>query len=406
MGDARPLCGAIPRTMMISEQEALETMLSRANTLESEKVSLEASHWRVLAEDVHSDMDMPPFNKSAMDGYALRRADLAQTLRVVEVLQAGEVAQRHIGPGECTKIMTGAMLPEGADCVVMVEVSETVDENFVRFTTDSTPDNFCPMGQDIQRGDVVLKKGTLIRPQDIALLASVGCVQPTVTRQARVGILATGDELVEPDSTPSLSQIRTSNSHQLIAQVASTGAVPIYYGIAKDIEESLDTLLKKALSESDLVLLSGGVSMGEFDLVPDVMKANGLTILFDEIAIQPGKPTTFAVSDTHLCVGLPGNPVATFTQFELLVRPLLHKLMGHDYRPAHLRLPMERSHTRRRAVRETWFPVQITAGGTVLPCEIHGSAHVGALCEAHALATMPPGVLAVDAGELIAVRML
>jgi molybdopterin molybdotransferase len=218
--------------------------------------------------------------------------------------------------------------------------------------------------------------------------------------------MATGDELVEPSVRPDISQIRTSNSNQLMAHVRTAGAVPKYYGIAKDTEESLDAMLKKAISESDIVLLSGGVSMGDFDLVPGALKANGLTLLFDEIAIQPGKPTTFAVSDDIYCVGLPGNPVATFTQFEHLVKPFIYRLMGHEQRQPCLRLPMARARSRKRAVRESWFLVKITGDGTVLPCEFHGSAHLEPLCEADGLATMPAGILSLDEGTLVTVRML
>lgn len=391
---------------MITLKEAYDIMMARARTLESEPVGLDEALNRVLAEDVRSDMDMPPFVKSAMDGYACRREDIAKHLQVVEILKAGEVPQKSIGPGECAKIMTGGMVPEGADCVVIVEQSEELDKNTVRFTTDSTPDNYCPQGEDIRVGEVVLSTGTRLGPQHIAMLASVGCVRPEVARQPRVGIIATGDELVEPKVKPDVSQIRSSNSHQLVAQVRRANAIPKYYGIARDTEESLDATLKKAMGESDIVLLSGGVSMGDFDLVPGIMKANGLTILFDEIAVQPGKPTTFAVSDDIYCVGLPGNPVATFTQFEHLVKPLIYRLMGHDHRPLNLRLPMARTHTRKRAVRESWFLAKITGDGTVLPCEFHGSAHVNALCEADVLATMPAGVASLDAGALVTVRTL
>jgi|TARA_Y100000310_G_scaffold326578_1_gene391627 molybdopterin molybdotransferase len=391
---------------MITQNEAHETMMAEARPLGSEQVGLDQVLNRILADDVRSDMDMPPFIKSAMDGYACRREDLQDHLRVVEALKAGEIPRKSIGQGECAKIMTGGMVPEGADCVIMVEHVEQLDANTVQFTGESTRDNVCLKGEDIQVGDVVLQAGTQLRPQHIAMLASVGCVEPQVAQKPRVAIIATGDELVEPDVRPDLSQIRTSNSHQLVGQVLAADAIPTYYGIAKDTEESLDATLKTAMAQCDVVLLSGGVSMGDFDLVPGIMKANGLKILFDEIAIQPGKPTTFAVSDDTYCIGLPGNPVATFTQFELLVKPFLYRLMGHDFRPANLRLPMARAHSRQRAARESWFPAKITADGSVLPCEFHGSAHVESLCEADCLGTMSAGVASLDEGALVTVRIL
>lgn len=391
---------------MITQNQAYKIMMAQTRLLGSEQVGLDAALNRVLAEDVCSDMDMPPFVKAAMDGYACRREDLANDLQIVEILKAGEAPRKSIGPNECAKIMTGGMVPEGADCVIIVEKTATLDANTVRFAAESTTDNICLIGEDIQVGDVVLLAGTRLRPQHVAMLASVGCVRPQVARKPRVGIIATGDELVEPDVKPDVSQIRSSNSHQLVAQLLNADAIPTYYGIARDTEESLDVTLKKAMLESDVVLLSGGVSMGDFDLVPGIMKANGLTILFDEIAIQPGKPTTFAVSDDTWCVGLPGNPVAAFTQFELLVKPFLYRLMGHDYCPANLRLPMARTHTRQRFARESWFPARITDAGTVQPCEYHGSAHIESLCEADCLGTMPAGIASLDEGTLVAIRIL
>ena len=392
---------------MITQDEAYKTMMSHARFLGWETVSLEEALGRVLAcEEISSDMDMPPFIKSAMDGYACRREDLANTLQVVGTVNAGVVCEVSVERNQCAKIMTGAMVPEGADCVIMVEQCEELDGDAIRFTGESTRDNLCLRGEDIRKGDVVLRTGTCLRPQHIALLASVGCVRPKVARQPRVGIISTGDELVEPTTKPSVSQIRNSNATQLVSHVQSMSAIPTYYGIAKDSLESIDRSLRKAISENDVVLLSGGVSMGDLDFVPDVMMANGLDILFTEIAVQPGKPTTFAVSDGMYCIGLPGNPLATFNQFELLVKPFLHRLMGHDYGHADLRLPMASMRSRKSAVRENWFPVRIVDDGAVMPCEVHGSAHVAAMCQADGLAKMPAGLASLERGDLVRVRML
>lgn len=391
---------------MITQQEAYELMIKQARKLGSETVGLEEAVNRVLAEDARSDMNMPPYIKSAMDGFACRREDLGQRLEVVEVLKAGQIPVRTIGSGECAKIMTGGMVPEGADCVIMIEKTRPVDTSSIEFIGESTTDNVCLIGEDIREGEVVVTAGTRLKPQHIAMLASVGCVLPNVSRKPRVAIIATGDELVEPGVKPDISQIRSSNSHQLLAQVLGAGAIPRYYGIARDTDESLDATLKLAVSECDVVMLSGGVSMGDFDLVPGIMKANGFNILFDEIAVQPGKPTTFAVSERVWCVGLPGNPVATFSQFELLVKPFLYRLMGHEFKPPMLLLPMAKTHTRERFARESWFPAKITPEGAVLPCEFHGSAHVDSLCEADCLGTMPAGIASLSEGEKVFVRIV
>ena len=391
---------------MITQQEAYDTMMKQVCQPALESISLDQALDRILAKDIHADIDMPPFIKSAMDGYACRRADLDNPLQMIETIKAGQAPVQTIGKNQCSKIMTGGMVPEGADCVITVEETEVLDTDSVCFIADSTRNNVCLKGEDMRVGDVVLTAGTRLRPQHIAMAASVGAVAPTVYCCSRVGIISTGDELVEPEVKPTLSQIRTSNSHQLVAQVLSTHAIPTYYGITRDTETSLDSMLKKAMADNDVILLSGGVSMGEFDLVPGIMKANGFDILFDEIAIQPGKPTTFAVSPNSYCVGLPGNPVATFTQFELLVKPFLYRLMGHDYEPPNIRLPMDSNHTRARARRDGWFPATITREGTVSPCEFHGSAHVDSLCEADCLVTMPAGVKSLDAGCMVSIHLI
>ncbi|MHC4073536.1 MAG: molybdopterin molybdotransferase MoeA, partial [Planctomycetota bacterium] len=183
---------------MLPFEKALDTVLKSARPLGAERVGLAEAANRVLAEDVKSDMDIPPFNKSAMDGYACRRADLADELRLIETIPAGYTPAKSVGPGQCAKIMTGGVVPEGADCVVMKEYIETPAENTVRFVGEGTKDNVCQKGEDIKAGDVVLCKGTVLKPHHIAVLASVGSAGPMVAKMPRVGIIATGNELVDP----------------------------------------------------------------------------------------------------------------------------------------------------------------------------------------------------------------
>lgn len=391
---------------MIPFEKAYEIVMAQARTLDSEEVSLHEALHRILASDVLSDIDMPPFDKSAMDGYACRRADLQYELAVIETIQAGTPPTKAIRERQCAKIMTGAMLPEGADCVIMVEFTEETRDGIVRFTGPSTLDHICRKSEDIRVGELVLRKGSRIGPQHIAVLATVGCMRPRVYRKARVGIIATGDELVEPNERPGPSQIRTSNSYQLYAQVLTAGAVPTYYGIARDTEAQIDGALKRAIGQNDVVLVSGGVSKGDYDLVPGVMQRNGIEILFDSIAMKPGKPTTFGVSPEIYCFGLPGNPVSTFVQFEILVKPFLYKLMGHDFRVPYSVLPLSARVVPRRTERETWLPVKVTADGRAQPGEYHGSAHINALCQADGLIVIPIGSGALEEGTLVRVRPL
>jgi len=389
---------------MLPLEEALAILLEGVEALPAEQVPLRDALGRALAQDVVSDIDMPPFNKAAMDGYACRRADLGGELSVVETIQAGTPPTREVGPGECARIMTGAAVPAGADCVAMVEQTEEPAPGRMCFTGEGTADNICPRGEDMRVGDAVLRRGMVVGPQEVAMLASVGCVRVPVTRRARVGILSTGDELVEPEERPAPGQIRTSNSAQLCAQALRAGAQPTYYGIARDTEADLGRRLGQALAENDVVLVSGGVSMGDFDLVPGIMRAHGLDIRFDAVAMKPGKPTTFGRKPGKYCLGLPGNPVSSFVQFELLARPLLAKLAGAAWRPLEVTLPLRREVTRRGLDRALWLPVQLKGDGFVTRT-FHGSAHVGSVCGADGLVCIPIGVDTVAAGTPMRVRL-
>ncbi len=391
---------------MISFDDAYQIVMAHALKLGSETIPLEQSLNRILAEDVVSDIDMPPFNKAAMDGYACRREDLKNDLCVIENIAAGAAPRKPVGPGECSKIMTGAMVPEGADCVIMVEHTEAVGSEIIRFLRDDTAGNICFKGEDIKAGDVVLEKGMHIKPQHIAVLASTGTTHPRVSRLPLVGVLSTGSELVAPSQKPSGPQIRNSNGDQLVAQLAAMGIPSIHYGIADDTEEAIDVLLKKAMAKTDLLLLSGGVSMGDFDLVPGVLKANGIEILFDRVAVQPGKPSTFGISKNFRCFALPGNPVSTFIQFEMLVKPFLFAMMGHDYRPVVVEAKTTEKIARRNTARTAVLPVKFTDPGTIEQVDYHGSAHLNAMCRTDGFVLIPQNQCAIEEGTRTHVRLL
>lgn len=391
---------------MLPFEKALKIVLDSARQLCSERVDIAHAVNRILAEDVTSDTDMPPFNKSAMDGYACRREDLANELTIIETIQAGASPRMAIESNQCAKIMTGAAVPQGADCVIMIEFTENPTPNTVRFAGGQTANNICLKGEDVKAGEVVLQKGSRIRPQHIAVLASVGCTQPVVSKRPRVAVLATGDELVQPASKPGPSQIRNSNSFQLMAQIESMGAVARNYGIAKDTDKAIDKIFKEAVDQSDVVIVSGGVSVGDYDLVPGIFKQNNIDLLFEKIAMKPGKPTVFGVSEKVYCFGVPGNPVSTFVLFELLVKPFLCKLMGHDYAPPAIGIPLGESIRRKKTKRQSWIPVAITDTGTLKPVEYHGSAHINALCIADGVVSIGVGVGEIEKGTIVPVRLI
>ena len=391
---------------LISLQEALNIAFSQAQQLEQETVNYLESSGRVLAEPIYSDVNMPPFNKSAMDGYACKKDDLGKVLDVLEVIPAGKSPSFKIETGQCSKIMTGAEVPEGADTVFMVEQSEDVAPNKVRFTGTKTRSNICVVGEDVKHGDLVLKAGTMIRPQHIAMLASVGCTNPRVYRTPKVGILSTGSELVEPDTIPRASQIRNSNGHQMTAQARQCGCIANYYGIVKDDEETTFQAIKKATAENDVTLISGGVSVGDFDFVPIVIQQLGFNTLFSKLTVKPGKHTTFALKDNKYIIGLPGNPVSSFIQFEIFVKPFLFRLMNYKMPVPTMPLPLADNFKRKKTDREEFVPVAINSNNEVEQIEYHGSAHIHAYHEAFGYMNIPIGISKISKGETVYVRPL
>jgi len=221
----------------------------------------------------------------------------------------------------------------------------------------------------------------------------------------KVAVVAGGDELVEPAARPGPSQIRNSNTAQLLAQLREMGIVAGDCGIMRDVAGEIDRVLRATLAENDVVLISGGVSVGDFDLVPGVLKQNHVRLLFEKIAVQPGKPTVFGLAENAWCFGLPGNPVSTFVIFELLVKPLLYRVMGQDYAPACIRMRLGAPVDRKNTDRQSWIPVRITSDDTVAPVAYHGSAHLLALCEADGLIALEIGVASPAQGTPVSVRL-
>lgn len=388
---------------MIRYEEALELVLKNSPAMGHVTVSLPGCMGRVLAEEVFSDLNMPPFNRAAVDGFACRMADLDHEMEVMETVRAGVFPAKKVVAGKCTRIMTGAPVPEGADCVIMVEETETLSPERIRFTGKKTKTNISPFAEDVREGDRVLTAGTMIGPQHIAIMAAAGHVSPRVAIRPKVSVIATGDEIVEPHQKPGISQIRNSNGYQLTAQALRAGADAIYRGIAPDEEVATFQAVLEALDQSDVVLLTGGVSMGTYDFVPKIMEKAGIRILFRTLALQPGKPTIFGIKGDKRIFGLPGNPVSSFTLFEIMVKPMLWKMMGKADPVVGLRLPIGMKYQRNRSDRMQWLPVSIR-DGKAYPLEYHGSAHIFALAQADAIAAIPLGVTHLNEGDMIDAR--
>lgn len=391
---------------MISFEDAFGIVMRSVFETGSETISFVDSSGRILAEEIASDTDMPPFNRSAVDGFACHKEELNNELEIIEVIAAGQVPAKQPGKNQCTKIMTGSIVPDGCDIVIMVEDAMILPSGNIRFTGNNQKINISFRGEDIRSGEIVLSRGKFIKPQDVAVMASVGHTKVLVKMMPEVGIISTGDELVEPSEIPEISRIRNSNAYQLLAQVSRAGGVGKYFGIAPDNQPATQRLIENALNECDIVILTGGVSMGDFDFVPFVLKKTGVNILFEQINVQPGKPTVFGKHSKALVFGLPGNPVSTFIQFETLVRPLINRMMGYHWKPVEHVLPMASRFERKSSARMGWVPVMVTDKMEIKPVEFHGSGHITALPDAYGIMAVKAGIKVVEKGKLVTVRQI
>jgi len=392
---------------MIPQEEAqsiIQSSVFQLNT--NEIVSIFNCLERVLFHDIISDINMPPFNKSAMDGYACKLSDIHEPMQVLEIIAAGSLPTMTIEKGKCSKIMTGAMIPLGADCVIKVEDTIELNQNTIQFTKNTTSTNICFEGEDFKQNTLLIEKGTLLKPQNIPVLATAGYSEVSVFAKTKVAIISTGDELVEPSEKPSLGKIRNSNAYQLYAQCVNAGAAPKYYGIALDNENSLNEIISKAHSECQITILTGGVSMGDFDFVPKILVEQGFDIKFKSIAVQPGRPTLFGVNIDKFCFGLPGNPVSSFVQFELMVKPLIKKLQGEKIDYSENMVNFNGNYKRINCDRKAWIPVFVDNEQNARIINYNGSAHINAYTQANAMMEIKIGVTEIENGEKINVRFI
>jgi molybdopterin molybdotransferase len=393
----------------LTVDEALERILARIAPLEATEVGLLDALGAVLTEEAIADRDVPPFRNSAMDGYAVRGADVARAgvrLRVVGSVGAGSLPERAVGSGEAMRIMTGAPMPDDADTVVRVE--DTDNGTDVVTINAATPQGLAvrQAGEDLKRGDAVLQRGTLLRHADIGVLASIGHAKVKVVRRPNVAVLSTGDELVDIDEQPGPGQIRDANRYSLAAAVRATGCAAFELGIARDSADDLRHALGNA-AFGDLVVTSGGVSVGDHDHVKPVVDAMG-QMDFWSIALRPGRPLAFGELRTKRgavpIFGLPGNPVSALLTFELFVRPALLKMAGRSklHRPrieARLLDRIEKPTGLRMFARG----IHDAAAGTVRSTGPQGSGILRSMSLANCLIDLPESVAAAGPGENVSI---
>jgi molybdopterin molybdotransferase len=318
---------------MIEYKEALTLVLSAARALPAETVPLSRALGRTLARDVKAREAIPPFTKATMDGYAVRAADTVPAtgtdveLAVVGDLPAGRLSRRALGPGQAARIMTGAPLPKGADAVVMVEDTEKSDRGVVIRRAVRPGDNIGLAGEDLEKGQTALEKGAVIGPAEIGMLAAAGLARVPVVRPPRIAVIATGDEIVEPGRPLRRGRIRNANGPALTALADRAGAETRYLGIARDRSASLTAKLGRARG-ADILVLSGGVSVGDHDLVKEELERAGVRPVFWRVRIKPGKPVFFGRRGRQLVFGLPGNPTSAMVTFLLFVAPAVERMLG------------------------------------------------------------------------------
>lgn len=371
-----------------------------------EEIELKDGLHRILQENISADMDMPPFHKSAMDGYACHKEDLGNQLEILEVIHAGMMPTKNVGKNQCSKIMTGAAVPVGCDCVFKVEDSESIGENYVFCTNLNSKENICEQGEDYHKGDILITKGTIINVSQMAVLAGAGKHRVKVSKKPRISVITTGSELVEPNQLPPQGKIRNSNSSQLISQIQKMNLDITYLGLLKDDFDLLSEKFDEALKDSDFVFVTGGASVGDFDFIPEILKKKGFQIYWDRTGIKPGNPMTFSKKGNKYCFGLSGNPVSSLVQFEFIAKPAMFKLLGANFQPFRIKAVLTNDFYRKLADRMAVIPVVINESGEIEQIPFHGSAHINALISANALMEIPVEIREVKKGEFVYVRPL
>ncbi len=401
---------------MISFEDAWQHILSALPKGREEQVFIADALGRVLMEDLCADRDHPPWDNTAVDGFAVHATDTVGasketpcTLQLDGVLAAGDMWDEPVQPGHALRIMTGAPMPPGANAVVMVEDTQSDDQQVQIYCPADLQENIRPRGEDVTAGSAVLTSGTTLRPAHLGMAASLGRSVVRVTRRPTVAILSTGDEIAEIDAPLSDRQIRDVNSHALAAQVVDTGAIPLRLGVAKDTPEAIHDGIAAGL-DCDVLLISGGVSMGDFDYVKGVMQQLGGGLDFWKVRIKPARPLAFGTIAGVPTFGLPGNPVSSMVSYELFVRPFLNRLMGHS-RPDAMTLQATLTEPiHKRAGRRFFLRGVLTRQGDQWHCRTtgpQGSGMLTSMVQADVLIDLPETLEGpVEAGSTVTVRLL
>ncbi len=399
----------------VEVEQALDIVLRSVSPLEQETRPLLECLGSVLAEEVPADMDIPPFDNSAMDGYAVIAADTVAataqkpvTLRVIADLPAGYPPPALVRPGEAVRIMTGAPMPPGTDAVIRTEDVQRGDGVVLISRQVSQGYDLRKAGEDVRKGQIILSNGTVIRPAEIGMLATLGRTQAQVVRRPRVAVLTTGDELVAPDEPVTPGKIRNSNLYSISAQVKACGGEPVPLGVARDRAADLEDKIRQGITDADMLLTSGGVSVGDYDVVKTVLARMG-EILFWRVKMRPGAPVTFGRIRGKPMFGLPGNPSASMVAFEQFVRPAILKMSGRSrLRRRQVEATLEEGVKNRVGVRNFLRAIATEEKGEwrVRPAGSQGSGILRTMVLSNALLVIPEVVGRLQPGDRATVQLL
>ncbi len=394
---------------MISIERSLKIleMAAAGSRLPVESVPVRESVGRVLAEDAISRLNLPPFNKSAMDGFAVPAGEVLQQYEIIETVPAGQSPTRDLRPGTAVKVMTGAPVPRGAGSVIMLEHTSQ-EGNVLKVEQYSGRSNICREAEDIRAGEVVLGAGSRVAPLEVAVLLGCGLKEIRVSERVRVAVLSTGSEIVDRPEELSPGRIMNTNGPVLAELGKAYGMDVVLERLVPDTLSEIRDAVAEAVDTAHLTIISGGVSAGDYDYVKPALRENGLKMLFEKVAIKPGRPVTAAVGKDRLVIGLPGSPVPVYLMFHLFVAPVAELLTGEQLGANWCRLVAGEDFKKKKKRKDIdeFVPVRIDSNGKVRPVEYHGTAHLAALTRASGFGRLERGKVDFPRGTPIEVMLL
>lgn len=390
--------------MMINLDKALELLSKQYFSLHDEFIKTQSSISRVLSLDIYSPVDLPGFNKSLMDGFAYNSNDDCVKFDVVEVIPAGHIPEKSLNKGECSKIMTGAIVPQGANKIAKIEDVDFKD-NTMSIIKKSNHSNICNKGDYIKAGDKLLSRGTIISYGEISSLYSIGQKEVKVYCEPKVGLITTGTELLSLDEPLRPGHVYDSNNRILKELIQTITPNINSYGIIKDDRELILQMIKNIYDNNDLIITSGGVSKGDYDYIPGILKELSYNIIIEKVAVKPGKPLIFAEKNGKYFFGLPGNPISSYFDFQMFVKPFIYKMKGYDYKYDVYKGKLRQKIASKEKNRDEFIPVMFD-GHYIDQVTYVGSGHLNVLCNSNAFIKIDKKVTHIEKDSLIDVYKL